>query len=188
MTRIISIRLKQVMGLKKGKHQVDVGILPHISFHYEQIGKLPIISFANVGYRPQKNGIGVLTDYIKKLCGFGWRNGIEGLHYYQGSRWSYHFHVHVHYDEFLDKRRFGANLPKVTKASHYSFTLFDPLDGLPILSFTETLRSWNSRMSKNRVVQIGLTIQKYENKVMSKCCALASVERKNLTPVLVNCK
>jgi len=173
-------KVKQIMGFKKAAHQIDVGVLPHVSFYYERIRQLPIISFANVGAVPENNGIGVLTEYIKKLCGYGWANGIEGLHYYSGSRWSYPFHVHVHFDKFLEKRRYNAQLPDVKSAKRYEFTLYDPLEGLPILSFTEELKQWNSRISPSKLMLVGDKIKQYENHVMSKCRHSANVLRQSL--------
>lgn len=188
MTHIVNSKSIPVMGLKKKKWQIDSGILPHVSFYYQRLGELPVISFANVGYTPQKNGIGLLTSKIKHLCGYGWANGIEGVHYYDGSRWSYPFHVHVFFDRFLDKRRCGAQLPDVKSATKYEFALYAPLNGLPILSFEDRLKSWNARMTKERIEQVGAIIHKYESEVMKECMAVVNDRQKTFEAIPVSSK
>ncbi len=163
-----------VLGLKKIGYQVDCGVLPHVSLYYRRIAALPIITFANLGSTPAENGLGKLTTIIKRLCGYGWANGIEGLHYYDGSNHSYPFHVQVFFREYSDKRICGAPVPIAKSAYKYEFTLYSPLNSLPMFSFTENLHSWNSRMSPEANKRLGETIKAYEGAVMTKCRTIAS--------------
>jgi hypothetical protein len=166
--------IKPVLGLKKTGYNVDCGVLPHVSFYYRKIAELPIITFANVGYTPAENGLGHLTTVIKRLCGYGWANGIEGLHYYDGSSHSYPFHVHVFFKDFSVKRICGAQVPIVKSAFKYEFTLYSPITSLPIFSFSENLQSWNSRMSPEANNRVGEVIYRYEGAVMGKCRTFAN--------------
>ena len=150
-----------------------MGIIPRVSFYYRRLSELPIITFANVGSTPAENGLSKLVNTIKASCGYGWANGIEAIHYYNGTYTPYPFHVQVFFNKMTDKRVCGAYLPDVKTAHGYEFTLYDPLNHLPILTFSDTLKSWNSRMKNDKIELIRKSLYDYEENVMSRCRNIA---------------
>lgn len=150
-----------------------VGIFP------EKLLEKPAISWANVGCVPNENFLGRITSTIKKMVGWGWANTIEGIMFYNGSRYIYPFHVSIEFGKMSGKRsKNNRTLPDISSAKRYSFEIFDPLNGMQLFHSSGELKKWNARIHPKDIDAAKKAIRLFEGVVMSQAKTAAEEYRK----------
>lgn len=168
-------RKKPVIEFKR--HHAN-GFLPRIALHYQVLDKFPAISLATFG-RPKNSALNRLMNKVRELTGYPYSNPIECLYYYDGSNYSYPFHLTIHYKDFRPFYSRG-NPPIIAKnAKSYEIQIFDPLTKMQIYSGAGDLKYWNARISRDIKNQIGDAIKDFEDKYFAKFRLTISNDRKN---------
>lgn len=147
---------------------VATGLNPDISVYYRSLLDKPAICWGNVGLYPKNAQFAKLKREIKDLCGFGWGNNIESLHFYDGAHTFYRFGFHVQL--FFKEQKFVpkvGNVPISKTAYKYEIDLFNPIDRTAILHQSGELAKWNSRFDPKHIERIGDTMKKFIDTILN---------------------
>lgn len=143
---------------------VQTGIHPDLSIRVKSLLDKPAICWANVGFVPKDAAFNRLKTEIKNLCGFGWANNIDSLHYYEGADCMYRFPFSV---QIFFKESKNGNIAISKSAYKYEITVYDPVERTLLISRNGELSNWNSKINKLHIDTISNTMKLFVDKVLN---------------------